>query len=163
MEIKEAPIPYFQNVKFVRVCSLVSRYFCNVYKSFSALTIRMRMSTSNTKQSSFLYKKIMKIPTQKGEHSCKCMELSFKLPLIPYLPCEQWLTLSVFFVFAEKLPNYQQIQWAWQQKLLPGSRCIFWRREYPKCYLFKKIYMTKSINMVSCITLQRIKNLTSAY
>ena len=57
MEIKEAPIPYFQNVKFVRVCSLVSRYFCNVYKSFSALTIRMRMSISNTKQSSFLLQK----------------------------------------------------------------------------------------------------------
>ena len=78
MEIKEAPIPYFQNVKFVRVCYLVGRYFCNVYKSFSALTIRMRLSTSNTKQSSFLYKKIMKIPTQKGEHSCKCTELSLK-------------------------------------------------------------------------------------
>ena len=29
----------------------------------------------NSKQSSFLYKKIMKIPTQKGEQSCKCTEL----------------------------------------------------------------------------------------
>jgi len=25
------PIPYFRNVKFVRVCSLVGRYFYNMY------------------------------------------------------------------------------------------------------------------------------------
>ena len=36
------------------------------------------MPTSNSKHRSFLNKKIMKIPTQKGEHSCKCSELSFK-------------------------------------------------------------------------------------
>jgi len=44
----------------------------------SAFPIRMRMSTSNSKHGSFLYQKIIKIPTQKGEHSCKCAELSLK-------------------------------------------------------------------------------------
>jgi len=50
-------IPYFRNVRFVRVCSLVCRHFYNMYsvKKFeivfsfnvkdSDLSIRMRMST----------------------------------------------------------------------------------------------------------------------
>ena len=38
----------------------------------------MCMSSSNSKHGSFLYQKIIKIPTQKGEHSCKCTELSLK-------------------------------------------------------------------------------------
>ena len=40
--IKSSPscgggIPYFWNFKFVRVCSLVDRYFCNVYKDRCAI------------------------------------------------------------------------------------------------------------------------------
>jgi len=38
----------------------------------------MRMSTSNSKDNGFFTKKNKKITTQKGEHSCKCTELSLK-------------------------------------------------------------------------------------
>ena len=41
------------------------------------MQFRMRMSTSNCKQCSFRYKG-NEIPSQKGEHSCKCTELSLK-------------------------------------------------------------------------------------
>ena len=42
------------------------------------LPIRMHMSTSNSKHGCFLNKQKMKIPTQKGKHSCKFTELSLK-------------------------------------------------------------------------------------
>ena len=42
------------------------------------LPIRMHMSTSNSKHGGFLNKQKMKIPTQKGKHSCKFTELSLK-------------------------------------------------------------------------------------
>ena len=38
----------------------------------------MHMSTSNSKHRSFLYPQTIEIPTQKGEHSCNCTELSLK-------------------------------------------------------------------------------------
>ena len=36
------------------------------------------MSTSNSKHGSFLCEKMIKLPTPKGEHSCKYTELPFK-------------------------------------------------------------------------------------
>ena len=36
------------------------------------------MYTSNSKHGNFLFLKMLKILTQKGEHSCKCTELSLK-------------------------------------------------------------------------------------
>jgi len=98
-------ILYFQKIKFVRVSSLVGRYFYNRYIVNSLKWCFSYMSIINvhvniildlpityrnvsvqlqsecpclhhTVNFSFrlLLQKIMKIPTQKGKHSCKCTE-----------------------------------------------------------------------------------------
>ena len=61
-------------VKRLKIVHIFIFEHIQVLKCFA----RMRISTSNSKHGSFLYKKIMNISTQKGEHSCKCTELSLK-------------------------------------------------------------------------------------
>jgi len=59
-------------------CLNTIRLSYNISTSFSALSIRMRMSIYNSKHGSFLCLKVMKTRTQKGEHSFKCTELSLQ-------------------------------------------------------------------------------------
>ena len=47
------------------------------------------MSASNSKHGSFIYNKRKKIHAQKGEHSCKCTELSLKWKEGIVLTCNQ--------------------------------------------------------------------------
>ena len=71
----------FENCVFAKISMTIIYVNVNII-SVSLLTwnnaIRMRMFTSNSKHISFLSKIEWKKNTQKGEHSCKCTELSLK-------------------------------------------------------------------------------------
>jgi len=101
MQCSTHTVPYFRNFMFVRVCSLFGGYFYNMYivKSWKLclchyVNIILNLPITNKSDSVLcqsecaclhqtvnivvFFLKIMKTPTQKGEHSCKCIVLSLK-------------------------------------------------------------------------------------